>query len=1064
MITHVVGRAAELAYVTARVQPGSGGALVLLGDAGIGKTTILDQVSEQAREAGTTVFRAHAGEVEQALPYAVLHRLLRPLLHLSDRLPRRQRDALHGAFGLAAADRANSLQTGLAALTLLSTRADSGPLLVVLDDAQWADRASLDVVSFLAQRLVGEPIGLLVAARATIPPAGFQVPVLRLRPLAERDAEALLDRQPDPPGGAVRRALLDAAAGNPLALVTLAGQAPEVAEDTDPVPLADRLERAFTAHLAALPEVTRAALVVAAADDSAVLPGAAEALEPAVAAGLVRVREGSVHFRHSVLRAVVYRGAGFAERRRAHLLLAEAARADPDRRAWHLSAASSDADEAVAAEIAEAARRAARRGANQAALDAWERAADLTPEGERKVARLGEAALTAMSLGRHARARMLAARAGAGSPGPSWASMLEATAVLRRTVHPDQALELAMPIARAAGGDRATLNAVGLVAYAAYAIGEPGLLAGLLEPGEDITRRFASVVAFPFAAAPQVDTDRGQQNEVVFAGALAILRDEYEAAIQLLATAVDQHGSVRSAGLVASTLAKAYWHTGRWADAEAVLAPLVAAHRVSPDVGTIAATTQAAALAAVRGDVAMARRHVADAVDLGAPGVSLDAVVHARFAEGLAATAVGDHAAAFAAYAAVFTEDGEPVHYYLSHYAVADLAGAAVHLGDGGAVRGGAGPVGGGAGTVGAVGAAGGSLGGTAGGAGDDGEGAARAAGSPAAVGGAGVVAGGAETGASTPAAVGGAEAAAGRARSGASSPAGVSGAEAATGDTGSGASTPAPAGGVGAAGGAQSDSGGSGAAAGPDPVAGGGAAGGVAPLVWVAAVLRRTEELTRGDTPPRLRLLIARARLLVGLDPGELPVTTPWPFDHAKLLLDQGEQLRRSAPVAGQDPVDVLERARVALGGALELFERLGARPWVERARTELAATGAQVTPGTRTALSGLSPEQQEIVRLAASGMTTKEIAERVLLSRRAVKFHLYQAFPMLGVTKRSQLREVVGDTPETHTPETDTAETRTPKTQTPDTRTPEAGSRSPETGAADDVVDEVPREAPGA
>ncbi|WP_440902527.1 AAA family ATPase [Actinosynnema sp.] len=982
MITHVVGRAAELAYVTARVQPGSGGALVLLGDAGIGKTTILDQVSEQAREAGTTVFRAHAGEVEQALPYAVLHRLLRPLLHLSDRLPRRPGDARHGAFGRAAADRANSLQTGLAALTLLSTRADSGPLLVVLDDAQWADRASLDVVSFLAQRLVGEPIGLLVAARATIPPAGFQVPVLRLRPLAERDAEALLDRQPDPPVGAVRRALLDAAAGNPLALVTLAGQAPEVAEDTDPVPLAERLERAFTAHLAELPEVTRAALVVAAADDSAVLPGAAEALEPAVAAGLVRVREGSVHFRHSVLRAVVYRGAGFAERRRAHLLLAEAARADPDRRAWHLSAASSDADEAVAAEIAEAARRAARRGANQAALDAWERAADLTPEGERKVARLGEAALTAMSLGRHARARMLAARAGAG---PSWASMLEATAVLRRTVHPDQALELAMPIARAAGGDRASLNALGLVAYAAYAIGEPGLLAGLLEPGEDITRRFASVVAFPFAAAPQVDTDRGQQNEVVFAGALAILRDEYEAAIQLLATAVDQHGSVRSAGLVASTLAKAYWHTGRWADAEAVLAPLVAAHRVSPDVGTIAATTQAAALAAVRGDVAMARRHVADALDLGAPGVSLDAVVHARFAEGLAATAAGDHAAAFEAYAAVFTEDGEPVHYYLSHYAVADLAGAAVHLGGGGGWGG--------------AGAAGGVVRGGAGGA---------AGGGP----------------------------------------------EAAAGGAGGGAGDPALAGGVGAVRGAQGDSGGSGAAASPNPVAGGGpvARGSAAPLVWVAAVLRRTEELTRGDTPPRLRLLIARARLLVGLDPGELPATTPWPFDHAKLLLDQGEQLRRSAPVAGQDPVDVLGRARVALGGALELFERLGARPWAERARAELAATGAQVTPRTRTALAGLSPEQQEIVRLAASGMTTKEIAERVLLSRRAVNFHLYQAFPMLGVTNRSQLREVVGDTPRTDTPKTDTSETHTP------------GAGSSETGAADDVVDEAPGEAPGA
>jgi len=398
----LIGRDSELSRLRGLVDspPAERQMLVLLGEAGMGKTVLLAEAERRARSAGMQLLQVTGRESERDLPFAGLHQMLRPALDRVADLPDRQAKALLGTFALSADPvPPDALLTGLAVLTVLSRLSEDRPLLVIADDAQWLDYGSLDTLAFAARRLESEPFVLLLGARGTIPPPGFErdVPELLLPPLSTLDAGRLLDAQPHPPRGRSREQVLAQAAGNPMALIELSKV---IAADpvtgrrwaTEPVPLTDRLTAIMAAQFHALPASTRDALLLAAVADSpdlavAGVPGlTAAVLAPAETAGLMKIGSSGPQFTHPLVRAAVYHTVPFAERAAAHLRIADAVRDQPDRYAWHLSAAALAPDERVAALLEQTATQAQRRGGVAAAARSLERAAELSP-GQRDQAR-----------------------------------------------------------------------------------------------------------------------------------------------------------------------------------------------------------------------------------------------------------------------------------------------------------------------------------------------------------------------------------------------------------------------------------------------------------------------------------------------------------------------------------------------------------------------------------------------------------------------------------------------------------------------------------------------------
>jgi DNA-binding CsgD family transcriptional regulator len=382
--------------------------LVLRGEAGFGKTALLDYAIESA--SNLRVVRASGVESEMELPCAALHQLCAPLLGWLDRLPGPQRDALRTTFGLSAGAVPDRFFVGLAVLGLLSEVAEERPLLCVIDDTQWLDRASGQALAFVARRLLAEPIVMLFAARE--PSDLFAgLPHLMVDGLGDADARTLLASViPGRFDERVADQLVAEARGNPLALLELprgltAAQLAGGFGLPGAMSLQGRIEESFLQRLEALPEGTQRLLLVAAAEpvgDPALLWRTAErleitgrVLEPAESAGLLEVG-ARVRFRHPLVRSAVYRAASPEERRRVHraLALATDARVDPDRRAWHLAEAATGPDEDVAAELERAAGRAQARGGLAAAAAFLERAAALTPEPSRRTQRALAAAQT----------------------------------------------------------------------------------------------------------------------------------------------------------------------------------------------------------------------------------------------------------------------------------------------------------------------------------------------------------------------------------------------------------------------------------------------------------------------------------------------------------------------------------------------------------------------------------------------------------------------------------------------------------------------------------------------
>jgi DNA-binding CsgD family transcriptional regulator len=395
-----VGRLDELLKAA---RAGQSGALVIRGEAGIGKTALLGHVASCSE--GALVLHAEGVEADMELPFAVLHQLCAPLLEALDRLPTPQRDALQTAFGLSSGSRPDRFLVGLAVLTLFSDAAETQPLVCLVDDAQWLDRSSAQVLSFVARRLGVEGVLMLFGERDSNRPGELTgLPDVRLQRLSYADARELLES-----GNLgvlderVRDRIIAETRGNPLALLELpralspAGLAGGFAVSDGP-PLEGRIEASFRRRVEQLPEETQRLLLLGAAEplgDPTLLWQAAaelglrtEAAAPAEAADLIALGT-RVTFRHPLLRSAIYRAAPSEQRRAAHRALADATQPelDPDRRAWHRAHATLAPDEEVAAELEHSAERARGRGGLAAAAAFLERAAELTPDPRRRAQR-----------------------------------------------------------------------------------------------------------------------------------------------------------------------------------------------------------------------------------------------------------------------------------------------------------------------------------------------------------------------------------------------------------------------------------------------------------------------------------------------------------------------------------------------------------------------------------------------------------------------------------------------------------------------------------------------------
>jgi DNA-binding CsgD family transcriptional regulator len=429
----LLGRRSEceqLEQLLEALRGGGSRVLVVRGEPGVGKSALLEYLVEQA--SGCRVARAAGVQSQMELPFAGLHQLCAPWPDRQKSLPEPQSNALSVAFGLSAGPPPNSFLVGLAALGLLSEVAEERPLVCVLDDAQWLDRASAQALEFVAHRLLAEAVGLVFALRTSAEEPRFPgLPELVLEGLRDADARELLQAAVGSPlDERVRDRIVAETRGNPLALLELprglspAQLAGGFAVPHD-LPLSRQIEETFRRRLAVLPATTQRLLLVAAAEplgDSALLWRAADRLEIGVDAADGAESEGllelgaRVTFRHPLVRSAIYGAASPDERREVHRALAEAtdAELDPDRRAWHRAQATPGPDEDVASELERSASRAQARGGLAAAAAFLERGAALTLEPGRRAKRALAAARANAQGGAHDAASRLVALAEAG--------------------------------------------------------------------------------------------------------------------------------------------------------------------------------------------------------------------------------------------------------------------------------------------------------------------------------------------------------------------------------------------------------------------------------------------------------------------------------------------------------------------------------------------------------------------------------------------------------------------------------------------------------------------------
>ncbi|GAA1242026.1 LuxR family transcriptional regulator [Prauserella halophila] len=897
------GRADELARITtfvAEMRSGAGQALVLRGEAGIGKSALLAFAADAAdtdttgstTTGGTTtggaapaaaagpagaddllVLRGAGVEAEAGIPFAGLHLLLHPVAGRVDELAEPHAGVLRRV--LAGDGTLDRFAAGVALLELLGTLARSGPVLVLTDDAHWLDTASVDALSFAARRLAGQRIGVLLAVRephAPVTPTPG-LPELRLSGVDEESARRIL-ASTELPRHRRDRVVADAD-GNPLALLELGSS--ERDSHGDP----------FAGFVAELPQATRTVLLVAAADGTCdigtilaaagTLGASIDDLRVAEDAELVMFTEGCFGFRHPLVGASVYRAATLARRLEAHRALAEVLSqdTDADRRARHLAAATTTPDESVAAALEAGIDRASVRGGLAAVADAYERAAHLSPLARDEGLRLTSAARAAADAGQPERARDLAEQAAALLPEPvdaTWAAIVRAT-LAEDDGRTAEAHHLLVTTARRIAGDapepasKLLFMAVGAAWRGddpARAVESAATADELGLPGAERVRALATAagsdVAEAVAAVRELVTVDCAELAACTDIALTLRSEVQRSSWSLLLGDADGAYSratdtVRQARRQAATgalpaalgvLAQAELQLGELdAAARSAGEGLEVATRIGQRRGTAVSSGVLAVVAAVRGHADATAAFAADSES----ATAAHALALLDLGEGRAETAVDRLTASHRPGLAGLT-------------AVPDLV-----------------------------------------------EGAART----------------------------------GRCKD-------RDFAEQALADY----------------------------------------------VTWVNAVDR-----------PQLRAVALRSRGLLGesdLLPTALGMSDhAGPWQRARTELAHGEWLRRDRNPA---------KARPHLRAALTVFDRLGAQPWADRARTELRAAGEgrDSRPGRDTALDldGLTPQELRIVQLAADGLSNRDIGNHLYLSPRTVGYHLYKAYPKLGVSGRGELAKL--------------------------------------------------------
>ncbi|MFE5109426.1 ATP-binding protein [Streptomyces sp. NPDC056663] len=886
------GRSAErdrIDQMLAEARLGTSSALLIHGEAGIGKTALLDYAAERAD--GLRMLRVEGIESEMELAFGGLHHAFLPVLNFLDRLPGPQAAAMKSIFGLTDDVVPNRLTISLAVLTMLSEIAEEGPLLCLIDDAQWLDQPSVAVFTFAARRLRAEGIVMIFAVRGG--DHGPEVEGLPRLLLEGLDRAAAAELVPGLPPYVVDR-IIEESQGNPLALIELTAALTPAQRfgQLSPLPLSEattrptsRIQDAFLSQIRRLPEATQAVLNVAAADDTGHLTvvltaagrlgSAIEDLAPAERAGLVLLSGEAIRFRHPLVRYAAYQGAPLARRIAAHKALAETLEPSrhAHRRAWHLAAASTDTDEYVADELERVAEWADSRQGMASASAAYERAAQLTADPKRRARRLICAAQKASEAGQDERCGALADQVPLPLNDPGMAADF---ARLRAVVElgygrPASAGRILVACADLIGLSRPDKLAPLLVdaVHAAFSSGDADLIAEIAVRNSDLlvlnvpARLLKGDVSGSLDALRDlVRSSRSPDAEFMdrlMAGIYCHVLADHANARDIAAASVAHcrdHGVAGWLPTALHVLAQAELALGRHEEASAhATEGLRLAEYYHLDHRAAHLRAVLATLAAVRGQEEHSRSLANESLAYTRPRDVGRGSADALWALGLLELGLGRAEAALERLETARQEAGHPA---LSLFMLADLVEAAVR--------------------------------------------------------------------ASRP--------------EQAKEPARLL---------------------------AQW------AAAAPHP--------------HLEALARRCLALTGPDGE-------AEAHFAAALHLQEVRGD----FERARTELLYGEWLRRL-----RRKID----ARGHLREALEVFERLSAKPWAHRARAELQAAGesTDLTERADGCVNRLSPQEREVVRLAATGATNREIAAQLFLSPRTVGHHLYRAFPKLGISSRTEL-----------------------------------------------------------
>jgi DNA-binding CsgD family transcriptional regulator len=718
----LLGRHAEVERLTALLDgiDAAGGALVFRGDPGIGKSRLLAEAARLARERDITVLRTRGVHAESHMACAGLHQVVRPIRAHAANLPPAHRASLDAAFGVADDAPPEPFRIAMAVLDLLSDVASDTPLLLTVDDAHRLDRPSADVLAFVARRIGSDRIVLVVATRdgEPSPLADAGLPEHRLEALDPATATQLLAAAAPQLTAPARSRLLREAAGNPLALIELPLAGDPTALPGDPLPLTNRLEQAFAARVADLPEPTRWLLLVAAVDDEehigevlragSLAAGAeldADDLQPAADVAIVDLDVHSVRFRHPLMRSAVLQSATPPRRRRVHEALAATLDDQPDRAIWHRAALLAGVHEDVAAELEAAGARARRLGAVDVAAAAVRRAAELS-DPARRTGRLLAAAGLAFELGQGDTVTALLDEVHRARPGPldhARASFVEVM-IDPRPLDSDERTRALLAAAEQGGeaGDpelhidllwlvavRAMWTDPGpavrrLVVEAAARLGDarsddPRIVA--IHAYADPLRHASEVVARLREAAALGGRDPETARHL---GAAAFIVGAFDLALPFLRTAIDGLRAEGRLGHLPRGLMLYGTVAARLADWSVAIPAADEGRRLSIEFGEpmweAGAATVAAVIAGMRGDVGAAEAAAAQAERQGLAAGTHTTVALAQIGRVLAALGAARHDEAYAAAARLFDPDDPAYHPVISSWIIGELAEAAVHV------------------------------------------------------------------------------------------------------------------------------------------------------------------------------------------------------------------------------------------------------------------------------------------------------------------------------------------------------------------------------------------------